>query len=157
MTLRTLALLTVATLAAACSSNDTLLGVPNMDEDVQGRMVTDRMPEVGSFDDRAERGYLWKTSDWFDMSLHAVGPYGWAMVGVFAMVDESGEVVVEDGSVIGCTGPEDGWADFDEPAQSAEVRVDRMFVDGQELVRITVDAIFDGRGTVHAVAEAPIE
>ncbi|MCB9673215.1 MAG: hypothetical protein H6734_27375 [Alphaproteobacteria bacterium] len=121
---------------------------------LSGRIVGD-MPEVGAFSDDGGYGYAYQDAYYFQMDLHVKGDYGWAMVGVYAMIDDNGEVVMEDGNVIGCTGPGEYEANFDEPAEQADVQIETFELDGVEMQRVTVDATWRGGATASAVAEFP--
>ncbi len=123
---------------------------------VTGRMVGE-MPEVGAFENNDGYGSAYISPDWMDVQLHTKGDYGWAMVGISAMVDTASGEIIEDGSsVIGCSGPEEGWADFDEPATNAEITVDIIEIDGVEFQEIEVVAEFNRAGTVIGVAQVPV-
>ncbi|MCO4745106.1 MAG: hypothetical protein KC912_09975 [Proteobacteria bacterium] len=124
------------------------------ENNVQGRMAG-AMPEVGDFDDQTKYGSMYAGGGWMDINMHAVGDYGWAMVMVSGELDENGELT--DGGyydVIGCSGPEEGYAEFDEPATDSEVVIDRVEVDGEEMFEIEVTATFADFGTVVATGLA---
>lgn len=123
--------------------------------DVQGRMAGD-MPEVGAFEEEATTGYGYRDGYFMNLEVHATGDYGWAMVALYGEVDENGDVIIEPESIIGCTGPEQGWADFDEPAARAEVEIDTAIDEnGDEIEIIEIEAEWEGGHTIVAVAELP--
>ncbi len=129
-------------------------GAPYMQEgNVTGRLAGD-MPQVGTFDEPNGYGFYFKDAGFFQFELNAEGDYGWAMVAVYGMVDEDGEVILDETSVIGCTGPDTWVADFDEPATDAEIVLETVEIDGITVDRITIDAEWDN-GLATAVAEIP--
>jgi hypothetical protein len=123
---------------------------------IQGRMAGD-MPHVGTFEEAGATGTNWSSGDWVDLQLNANGDYGWAMVGLSGAVDPvTGEIDTNDAWVIGCSGPDSGIADFDEPASASNVQIDIIDVDGVEMQRVEVLADFEGGNTVLAIAEVPL-
>lgn len=130
------------------------MGVYGQEANVQGRLAG-TMPEVGTFEEEAGTGYAYRDDYWMNLELHANGDYGWAMVQVYAQIDENGDVVVEPESVIGCTGPEEYWADFDEPATDAQITIDTVMVDGELVEVIEIEAEWEDGNTIVAVAELP--
>lgn len=158
--IRLLATTSLAALLFACNADDPAIlpvdGPSIQDGTVQGRMQGD-MPLVGDFEEQASTGYGYKSDDWLELTLHSNGDYGWAMIGVWASVDaQTGEVVVEPGSVIGCTGPDEGYAEFDEPAEDVHIDVDPVVIDGEEFVEVDVEATFADGSVVTAVAVVPV-
>lgn len=123
---------------------------------VTGRMAGE-MPEVGDFESNEVFGSNYSSSDWLSMDMHAVGDHGWAMLIVSAQIDENGEVRVEEGSVVGCSGPDEGIADFDEPATDMDIDVDTITIDGEDIMQVEVIAEFDSTGVVTAVAQVPVQ
>lgn len=123
-------------------------------EDNMSARMTGEMPEVGTFDDDSKHGYLHTDGQYLDLQVHAVGDYGWAMLMVFAELDEDGEVIEGTDEVIGCSGPEENQADFDEPASDSDMDIEKIEVDGEEMYEITINATFDDQGTVLATGQA---
>ena len=159
---RLFALAALTTTLLACSPADSFnsFGVDIDDGYYQDTNVTGRMqgtmPEVGTFENEDGYGNAWNSDDWLDMQLHVKGDFGWAMVGVSAMLDDNGDIVDGSDSVIGCTGPQDGWADFDEQATDSVVTIDIIEIDGEPVQEIEITAEFDQAGTVVAVAHVPV-
>lgn len=153
---RNLAALAVLSLAAACTPGDTFDFDGDVwqqrDSNIQGRMQGD-LPEVGSFDKDVSYGYINDMDGWVDVELNTVGEFGWAMVYAGVMIDENGEATVD--YAVGCTGPDEGFAEYDEPATEAEVEVELVEIDGEEMISVTIEAEFEGAGDVIGVATAP--
>ena len=92
---------------------------------ISGRIVSEDMPHVGTFEDNTRQGWFYNYDGWVDLSMDSYGDYGWAMLMV------SGDPESGDIDVIGCTGPDDGYAEFDEPAEDSEVEFHETDVHGE--------------------------
>lgn len=145
---RTALILPIAVFTVACVNDD--FGDPDifpmpaeMDSAVQGRLAGD-LPLVGDFDQAADEGYGFATDDFLDLQLHASGEHGWAMIGINTRLDANGNAALDDGLVIGCSGPDAHVAEFDAPADAAEVTVEPIVVDGEDALQVEVVASFDG-------------
>lgn len=104
---------------------------------VQARMRTEDMPHVGSFADDSRQGWYYEYGDWVDLGMEAYGDYGWAML-LVSGDSESGYI-----DVIGCTGKDDGYAEFDEPAIESEMeKTPRTTEDGEEVIDLAITATF---------------
>lgn len=113
-----------------------------------GRIAADQMPHVGTFEDTSRQGWFYKYDNWVDLSLDSYGDYGWAMLIV------SGEGT-EDGyhDVIGCTGDEDGYAEYDEPAEESEVTFSDIMIDGEYFTQVRITATFADGSTADAMGQ----
>jgi hypothetical protein len=129
--------------------------LPVFGDELQGRL-SGQLPEVGDFAADTAYGYGSATDDFLDVSLNADGDFGWAMIGLYAPRDADGQVVLDDGMVIGCSGPGTGQALFDEPAEDAQVVVESVVVDGQDFVSVEVLATFGGGQEVEGRALVPV-
>jgi hypothetical protein len=154
--IRTVLTLSIVVLASACNAQEFAFGdtdfYSDYDSALQGRMNGD-MPEVGDFSSEVSRGYVNTYGDMIDLELNTNGDFGWAMVYGSAMLDEDGNAEMAD--VIGCSGPSDLQAEFDEPANEAEITIDEITVDGEPYLEVEVVAEFDAAGTVIGVATVP--
>jgi hypothetical protein len=146
-------------LASGCTSPNLFEG-PNMDfygdssmGTVEARVQATDMPHVGTFGDDSRHGWYSEYGDWMDFGVDAYGDYGWAML-LVSGDKESGWV-----DVIGCSGEEDGYADFDEPAVDSELELSpRTDEDGEEVIDFTVFATFaDGSTASSAGTIRPSE
>lgn len=149
---RVLLLASALALATGCSTS-TFDSPWGQSSDVQGRMSGQEMPEVGTFESEVTHGYIDSYGDWTSFQLDATGEHGWVMV--FADIDTTESNVIEDAPIVGCTGPQEGWADFDEPAIHSTITVQELEIDGELVTHLQIEAEFEGAGTVTAVATAP--
>ena len=122
---------------------------------VEARIQATDMPHVGTFGDDSRHGWYYEYEDWVDLGVDAYGDYGWAMLLV------SGDLEAGWVDVVGCSGEDDGYADFDEPAVDSELDVSpRTDEDGEDVVDFTVFATFaDGstassQGTIRLADES---
>ena len=99
------------------------------------------LPGTRAFDREIDRGWGYAQDGYTTVTTEVEGDFGWAMLIVNA----------EDGGfadVIGCSDT------FDAPADEAEVAVENVVVDGEEMVELTIDASF-GAEEVNAVVLLP--
>ena len=149
----------ILALTSACTQE---LGGRNGDAD--GFMRGD-LGTVTAIDDNLYDAFLYTDGVRSHLEVHALGEYGWAMVGVDVSGAEfgtgalaPGESVTfySDGSVdggeglegsgIGCSGPDYGQFEYDEPSQEIGLSVDVDPISGGLIVDIIAD--FGDNGTV---------
>ncbi|TNE86528.1 MAG: hypothetical protein EP330_22580 [Deltaproteobacteria bacterium] len=129
-------------LATACNPSDPWVedGVYGYEGEgtVQARIQSSGMPHVGDFTDDSRNGWYYDYDGWMDVGMDAYGQYGWAMLLVSGSAEDGGYV-----DVIGCTGKDDGYAEFDEPAVESEVeKTPRTTEEGEEVFDLTIHAVF---------------
>ncbi len=117
------------------------------------------MPDNGNFDRSLSHASIYRFDDAIEFDLHSLDG-SWAMVGGgFSLrAPEEGQTVVLDPAdhwIIGCSGPSEYDAAFDESAETVEVQVDRVEVDGQAMVEFTITASFGSAGEVTTVVVQP--
>ncbi|MCB9671038.1 MAG: hypothetical protein H6736_10810 [Alphaproteobacteria bacterium] len=180
--MRTLALTSVLVLAAACNSqsgnyNDRSIDLPAIDwsnarmtpyegsEGAYGDMDLTRasmqgqLPHAGSFDDVGGYGSMsldtWEGMSWIYLDMNTLSTDGWGMVGVNLTVEDDGSATWGTGSTVGCSGPSEGEAFFDEQPDDAELTAEVVTIDGQDFVEITFEGDFRGDNDVVGVALVP--
>ena len=155
--------LVLALFAGACTQ-----ALPTRaDRDGVGYMRGD-LDTVTSIDDRLYDAYGYFDGYSSHLEVHALGDYGWAMVGVDLYGAEFGSgplapgetlTIYSDGTTsaeeeevggsgIGCSGPDYGDFAYDEPSQEIGLSVDTDPVTGELIIDIIAD--FGDAGVVEA-------
>ncbi|MEZ4318698.1 MAG: hypothetical protein R3F61_14385 [Myxococcota bacterium] len=129
------------------------------DSNVSGQMRGE-LPVTGAFDRELSAGSLWRWEDTIDLELQVEGG-GWAMLGGgfdLTGVDDGETVVLgpDEHWVYGCSGASVWNAEFDEPAEEVVVTQERIELDGEELVQLTIIATFADDHEVTAVVVEPV-
>lgn len=156
---RTALVLSFAALTVGCASIEPgepdILPVFPGNTEIQGRMVGD-LPIVGDFDADDAYGHGYASEDFVDVTINADGDFGWAMLGLYTSVDANGDARLDDGMVIGCSGPDTLYAEFDEPADEAIIDIEPIVIEGEDFLDIQVVASFSGGQEVTGTAVVPV-
>jgi hypothetical protein len=118
-----------------------------------------KLPRIGTFDDADGYGTAtvdkWDGNQWVNLTLNTLDGSGWGMIGASLDIDPAtGEATYTAADLIGCAGPEEFDAAFDEPPSTGEVEATLVQVDGEDMVQIVVTGEFQGE-TVEGVALLP--
>lgn len=117
------------------------------------------LPIVGEFDDDdADYAYVDTWQGHTYLELHTNNERGWGMVAV--NLDESEletgvPTVVNPDDAVGCAGPAEYYADYDEAPEQVVVERDYIEIDGDQEVIYTVRAVF-GDGDVVEGEVSPV-
>ncbi|MCB9692291.1 MAG: hypothetical protein H6736_10800 [Alphaproteobacteria bacterium] len=119
-----------------------------------------RLPGAGAFENADGYGEAtydsWGDNGWMRVEMNTLTDDGWAMVAVDLNVDEStGEATWDTYSVVGCSGPEEDWADFDEAPEQAELTAEVVTIDGQDFVELKLEGDFRGDNNAVGIALLP--
>lgn len=118
-----------------------------MESNARGSMRGE-LPIVGSFDDAdADYAYVDTWGEDTYLELHTNTEDGWGMVALNVEDDalENGvETPVDPELAVGCAGPSEYYADYDEPPEEVVVTRDVIEIDGSQEVVYTLRAQFAG-------------
>ncbi|MEZ4316426.1 MAG: hypothetical protein R3F61_02930 [Myxococcota bacterium] len=103
-------------------------------------------PPTGAFDRDITSGTITRSTGWTDFEVNATGG-DWAMLAGGFETDRlvDGRTITLDPSehwIYGCSGPSEWNAEFDEPADTVQVRRDRIEIAGEPLIELTITATF---------------
>lgn len=118
------------------------------------------LPVVGAFAEPEGYGAI-RRNRWYGdqevvtLEMNALGPNGWAMVQLRMPVVEGDTVEFAWWNGLGCSGPEEGRADFDSEPDWVELSVEPFWIDGEELLEVEYSSGFSGDRTVVGVAVLP--
>lgn len=149
---RFFAALVLVSAVAGCDGDGNTLPLDS-NGDISARMVGD-MPEVSAFDDNTKTGSFYAYDNYVSLDMHVLGEFGWAMLMVSGELDGDRLMNAE---VIGCSGPEEYNAVFDDTATDSDVLLERTEVDGEDVFEITIDATFEGSDAVFATGVAALQ
>lgn len=122
-----------------------------------------KLPRVGEFDREgygtvSRDSWTWdgQTTESLFVEMNTLTDDGWAMVGVSLSLDpETGIATYSLDNVIGCSGPEEDDARFDEAPDEGELTVDEIEIDGEKFVQFELTGEFRGENEVIGVAVVP--
>ncbi len=127
--MKTVALFALAVVATACAPESERRAL----DDIPAGRMAGSLSTVDGFYDRVVDDYVTFDGNYLDIEMHAVGDYGWAMMYGWVSLEqpiEDGDVIVLRGprasAFVGCAGPEQWQADYDNAPETVEIRFDEV-------------------------------
>ncbi|MCB9676426.1 MAG: hypothetical protein H6737_14990 [Alphaproteobacteria bacterium] len=127
------------------------------ESNAEGTMRGD-IPEGGTFDRQLTRATIWNYDQGLDFDLHTTAETWVMLTGGFSADLEDGETVVlgpDEHWIIGCSGPSEYDAMYDQPAEEVEITRELVEIEGETMIQLTIEASFGPDGTVTAVVVQP--
>lgn len=122
-----------------------------------------RLPRVGDFSSAEGYGRLtvdrWDGASYSYVEMNVLTEDGWAMVGINLDQEPGTDLYTWSvGSTVGCAGPSEGDAAFDEMPDDADLTAELVEVDGETYIELTFEGDFRGNdNVVTGVALIPAE